>query len=72
MFLVKYIAPIQAMRGKAFFQFSENALDVLFPETFGMHCVRKGCSNLIEGRRGKRTFIGKIKLSGCSKINRIS
>lgn len=33
-----------------FFQFSENALDVLFPEKFGMRCVRKGCSNLIEGR----------------------
>lgn len=33
-----------------FFQFSENALDVLFPEKFGMICERKGCSNLIEGR----------------------
>lgn len=33
-----------------FFQYSENALDVLFPEKFGMHCVKKGCSNLIEGR----------------------
>lgn len=33
-----------------FFQFSENALDVLFPEKFGMLCVKKGCSNLIEGR----------------------
>ncbi len=33
-----------------FFQFSENALDVLFPEKFGMRCVRKGCSNLLEGR----------------------
>lgn len=32
-----------------FFQFSENALDVLFPEKFGMCCVKKGCSNLIEG-----------------------
>ncbi len=33
-----------------FFQFSENALDVLFPEKFGMHCIKKGCSNLLEGR----------------------
>lgn len=33
-----------------FFQFSENALDILFPEKFGMKCERKGCSNLIEGR----------------------
>lgn len=33
-----------------FFQFSENALDVLFPEKFGMQCIRKGCSNLIEGK----------------------
>ncbi len=33
-----------------FFQFSENALDVLFPEKFGMSCMKKGCSNLIEGR----------------------
>lgn len=32
-----------------FFQFSENALDVLFPEKFGMRCIRKGCSNPIEG-----------------------
>lgn len=33
-----------------FFQFSENALDVLFPERFGMKCLRKGCCNLLEGR----------------------
>lgn len=33
-----------------FFQYSENALDVLFPEKFGMRCVRKGCSNLLEGK----------------------
>lgn len=33
-----------------FFQFSENALDVLFPEKFGVRCVKKGCSNLIEGK----------------------
>lgn len=33
-----------------FFQFSENALDVLFPEKFGMKCIKKGCSNLIEGK----------------------
>lgn len=30
-----------------FFQFSENALHVLFPEKFGMECVKKGCSNLL-------------------------
>lgn len=34
----------------AFFQFSENALDVLFPEKFGMQCIKIGCSNLLEGR----------------------
>lgn len=33
-----------------FFQYSENALDVLFPKKFGMQCIKKGCSNLIEGR----------------------
>lgn len=33
-----------------FFQYSENALDVLFPEKFGIQCVRKGCSNLLEGK----------------------
>ena len=33
-----------------FFQFSENALDVLFPNKFGMQCIKKGCSNLIEGK----------------------
>lgn len=33
-----------------FFQFSENALDVLFPEKFGMRCIKKGCSNLLEGK----------------------
>lgn len=33
-----------------FFQFSENALDVLFPEKFGMICERKGCCNLIDGK----------------------
>lgn len=33
-----------------FFQYSENALDVLFPEKFGMRCVKKGCSNLLEGK----------------------
>lgn len=32
-----------------FFQFSDNALDVLFPEKFGMRCIKKGCSNLIAG-----------------------
>lgn len=33
-----------------FFQFSENALDVLFPEKFGMQCIKKGCDNLLEGK----------------------
>lgn len=33
-----------------FFQFSENALEVLFPHKFGMQCVKKGCSNLLEGK----------------------
>lgn len=33
-----------------FFQFSENALDVLFPAKFGMECIKKGCANLLEGR----------------------
>ena len=31
------------------FQFSENALNVLFPEKFGIECVKKGCSNLLKG-----------------------
>lgn len=33
-----------------FFQFSENALDVLFPRKFGMKCARKSVSNLLEAR----------------------
>lgn len=33
-----------------FFQFSENALDILFSSKFGMQCVKKGCSNLVEGK----------------------
>lgn len=33
-----------------FFQYSENALNVLFPEKFGIKCLKKGCSNLIEGK----------------------
>lgn len=33
-----------------FFQYSENALNILFPSKFGMKCIKKGCSNLIEGR----------------------
>lgn len=32
-----------------FFQYSENALNVLFPEKFGIKCIEKGCSNPIEG-----------------------
>lgn len=34
-----------------FFQFSEEALNVLFPSKFGMKCLKKGCCNLIEGAR---------------------
>jgi len=30
-----------------FFQYSENALNVLFPECFGMKCIKKGVSNLL-------------------------
>ena len=37
-----------------FFQFSENALNVLFPEKFGMICIKKGCSNLLENARFSR------------------
>lgn len=46
-----------------FFQYSENALNILFPEKFGIKCIEKGCSNLMEGQfsqaaapylRGKR------------------
>lgn len=33
-----------------FFQFSENALDVLFPEAFGVRCVKKGVDDLIDGK----------------------
>ncbi len=33
-----------------FFQFSENALSILFPRVFGIECIKKGCSNLIEGK----------------------
>ena len=33
-----------------FFQYSENALHILFPEKFGIKCLKKGCSNLIEGK----------------------
>lgn len=32
-----------------FFQYSENALNVLFPRRFGIECIKKGCSNLIKG-----------------------
>jgi SAM-dependent methyltransferase len=32
-----------------FFQFSENALQVLFPEVFGIKCIKKGCSNVLRG-----------------------
>ena len=32
-----------------FFHFTENALHVLFPEKFGMRCVKKGLCNLIKG-----------------------
>ena len=32
-----------------FFQYSEEALNILFPEKFGMRCIKKSCSNLISG-----------------------
>lgn len=32
-----------------FFQYSENALNVLFSQKFGIKCIEKGCSNPIEG-----------------------
>lgn len=31
-----------------FFQFSENALNVLFPEKFGIHCIKKGVCNPLQ------------------------
>ena len=31
-----------------FFQFSENALNVLFPEKMGIQCIKKGCCNLLK------------------------
>lgn len=33
-----------------FFQYSEEALNILFPSKFGMKCIKKGCSNLIIGQ----------------------
>ena len=33
-----------------FFQYSEEALNILFPEKFGMRCIKKSCSNLISGQ----------------------
>lgn len=38
-----------------FFQFSENALHVLFPEKFGIKCIKKGCSNLIKGEFSEKS-----------------
>ena len=46
-----------------FFQFSENALNVLFPQKFGIECVKKGCSNLLKGwfsGRASRYLRGRI------------
>ena len=46
-----------------FFQYSENALDVLFPQKLGMKCVKKGCGNLIEGRFSEyasKYLVGKM------------
>ncbi len=33
-----------------FFQYSEEALNILFPKKFGMKCIKKSCSNLIIGQ----------------------
>lgn len=33
-----------------FFQYSEEALNILFPQKFGMKCIKKSCSNLISGQ----------------------
>lgn len=40
-----------------FFQFSEEALNILFPKKFGMKCLKKGCCNLIEGRFSEEASI---------------
>ncbi|MBQ7666054.1 MAG: class I SAM-dependent methyltransferase [Synergistaceae bacterium] len=46
-----------------FFQYSENALNILFPEVFGIKCVKKGCCNLLKGcfsRRASKYLRGNI------------
>ena len=46
-----------------FFQFSENALNILFPEAFGIKCLKKGCSNLIKARfseKASKYLIGNV------------
>lgn len=49
-----------------FFQYSENALNVLFPEKFGIECVKKGCSNLIKGCFSSyaSSYLRRIPVSG--------
>ncbi|MBQ9359714.1 MAG: methyltransferase domain-containing protein [Lachnospiraceae bacterium] len=44
-----------------FFQFSENALNVLFPECFGIECIKKGCSNLIRNGEFSETASDELK-----------
>ena len=48
-FIETHYSYISHERPWHFFQFSENAIDLLFPEKFGMKCLRKGCCNLVEG-----------------------
>lgn len=46
-----------------FFQYSEEALNVLFPEKFGMKCIKKGCSNLIIGEfseESSKELVGRM------------
>lgn len=46
-----------------FFQYSENALNVLFPEKFGIECVKKGCCNLLKGcfsRKASKYLRGRL------------
>ncbi len=44
-----------------FFQYSENALHVLFPEKFGMRCLKKGCSNLLSGAEFSEEACGYLQ-----------
>ncbi|MBP5156273.1 MAG: glycosyltransferase [Treponema sp.] len=44
-----------------FFQFSENALNVLFPEKFGIKCLKKGCSNLLRDAKFSEEACGYLQ-----------